>query len=89
MNKPMTLRMLPVGMSFYLLRTMQRCKLVKAGPSAIGGYRYDVEIGSRKTYLHHSCHIKPIIRASDAGLLTRPTQTHPLQTSGHAVLKWP
>lgn len=66
--KRMTLRLLPVGMSFYLLRTMERYKLVSAGPSPLGGYKYNVlRDGSKhmKT-LHHSCHIKPIVKAGQA-----------------------
>lgn len=60
-----TLRMLPVGTRFYLLRTMQKFKLVAAGPSALGGYKYTVqrEGTTRTTDLHHSCRVKPIVRA--------------------------
>ena len=59
-----TLRMLPVGTRFYLLRTMEKFTLVAAGPSAFGGYRYTVrrEGTTRTTDLHHSCHVKPVVR---------------------------
>ncbi len=61
-----TLRMLPVGTRFYLTRTMQKYVLIAAGPSMMGGYKYTVrrEGTTRTTDLHHSCHVKPIIKAS-------------------------
>ena len=64
--KPMTLRKLPVGFSFYLVRTMEKYKLISAGPSPLGGYRYTVlRDGAQHTStLHHSCYIKPIIRGT-------------------------
>ena len=67
-RRPMTLRLLPVGMRFYLLRTMERYKLVSAGPSALGGYAYRVRRhGQDKlSTLHHSCHIKPVVKARQA-----------------------
>lgn len=67
--KPMTLRLLPVGFKFYLLRTGQKFKLVSAGPSALGGNKYIVqrEGQTRTTWLHHSCHIKPVIRRNTNG----------------------
>ena len=60
-----TLRMLPVGTRFYLLRSMEKFKLVAAGPSQFGGYKYTVqrEGTTRTSELHHSCHVKPIVRA--------------------------
>ena len=63
-RRPMTLRLLPVGMSFYLMRTGERYKLVSAGPSALGGYKYTVLRASsgKESTLHHSCRIKPIVR---------------------------
>lgn len=63
-RRPMTLRLLPVGMSFYLMRTGERFKLVSAGPSALGGYKYTVLRASsdKESTLHHSCRIKPIVR---------------------------
>lgn len=65
--KPMTLRLLPVGFSFYLLRTMQRFTLISCGPSPTGGRKYIVkENGANRTdWLHHSCHIKPVLRFRD------------------------
>lgn len=65
-RRPMTLRLLPVGMSFYLMRTGERYKLVSAGPSALGGYKYTVLRASsgKESTLHHSCRIKPIVRAA-------------------------
>lgn len=67
-RRPMTLRLLPVGMSFYLMRTGERYKLVSAGPSALGGYKYTVLRASsgKESTLHHSCRIKPIVRARQA-----------------------
>lgn len=67
-RRPMTLRLLPVGMSFYLMRTGERYKLVSAGPSALGGYKYTVRRDSsdKLSTLHHSCRIKPIVRARQA-----------------------
>lgn len=63
--KAMTLRLLPVGMDFYLLRTMQRYTLVSAKPSPLGGYAYTVQRHGAKgtSVLHHSCHIKPVVTA--------------------------
>jgi hypothetical protein len=60
-----TLRMLPVGTRFYLLRSMEKFKLVAAGPSQFGGYKYTVQREGMKhtSELHHSCHVKPIVRA--------------------------
>lgn len=59
----MTLRQLPVGTRFYLVRTMQKYKLVSAGPSPLGGYQYTVlrDGAERTSLLHHSCHVKPIV----------------------------
>ena len=58
------LRQLPVGTRFYLVRTMQVYKLISAGPSAAGGYKYKCfrEGATHWTPLHHSCHVKPIVR---------------------------
>lgn len=67
-RRPMKLRLLPVGMDFYLLRTMERFKLVSAGPSDLGGYAYRVrrQGQDKLSTLHHSCHIKPIVKAGQA-----------------------
>jgi hypothetical protein len=71
--KPMTLRLLPVGFSFYLLRTGQRFTLVSVGPSPFGGRRYTVQREGAKhpTWLHHSCHIKPVLGLRDYFRLNR------------------
>lgn len=64
--KPMTLRLLPVGFDFYLLRTMQRFTLVSCGPSPTGGRRYTVKEGAKQTtWLHHSCQIKAVVKPRD------------------------
>lgn len=61
--KRMTLRQIPVGTRFYLVRTMQKYKLVSAGPSPCGGFKYTVlrDGTERTSTLHHSCHVKPIV----------------------------
>lgn len=65
--KPMTVRWLPVGTRFYLKRTMEKYTLVWRGPSALGGYKYIVKREGAKSHtsLHHSCHVKPIVRAGE------------------------
>lgn len=62
--KRMTLRLLPVGFKFYLCRTGQKFKLISAAPSALGGFQYTVlrEGATHTMTLHHSCHIKPVIK---------------------------
>ena len=66
MKKPMTLRLLPVGFDFYLIRTGQRFTLISAGPSALGGIKYVVrrEGAKANSTLHHSCQIKPVVKRS-------------------------
>ncbi len=61
--KRMTLRQLPVGTRFYLVRTMAKYTLISAAPSPFGGYQYTVRRdGAEHTAtLHHSCHVKPIV----------------------------
>lgn len=63
LDRPMTLRLLPVGFDFYLLRNMKRYKLVSAGPSAFGGVKYMAQgVGDKSLMpLHHSCRIKVIV----------------------------
>jgi hypothetical protein len=86
--KPMTLRLLPVGFDFYLLRTGQRFKLISVGPSAMGGYKYNVlqEGHTRGTTLHHSCQIKPVIRAQDRGARSAALQQAKIARQGHRYL---
>jgi hypothetical protein len=66
-KKPLTVRWLPVGTRFYLLRTMEKFTLIWRGPSALGGYKYIVrrDGATSHTSLHHSCHVKPIIRVGE------------------------
>ena len=67
MSKPMTLRLLPVGARFYLLRTMEKFTLIWRGPSALGGFKYVVRLEGQERHwtLHHSCHVKPIVRVGE------------------------
>lgn len=83
--KPMTLRLLPVGFDFYLLRTGQRFKLMSVGPSAMGGFKYTVlrEGEKRGTTLHHSCQIKPVVRAQDRGARAQALQQAKIAKQGH------
>ncbi len=62
--KPITVRNLPVGTRFYLKRTMEKYTLISRGPSAFGGWKYIVKRDGAKSHssLHHSCHVKPIIK---------------------------
>jgi hypothetical protein len=86
--KPMTLRLLPVGFDFYLLRTGQRFKLTSVGPSPMGGFKYNVlqEGHTRGTTLHHSCQIKPVIRAQDRGARAAALQQAKVARQGHRYL---
>ena len=62
----MTLRLLPVGFSFYLLRTMQKFTLTSV-VFVKGRRRYVVkEDGAEaSTWLHHSCQIKVVLKPRD------------------------
>lgn len=86
MRKPMTLRLLPVGFDFYLLRTGQRFTLISAGPSPLGGIKYVVHREGAKgnSVLHHSCHIKPVVRWKQ-GLVSGP-QGPQIARQGHRYL---
>lgn len=86
--KPMTLRLLPVGFDFYLLRTGQRFKLMSVGPSPMGGFKYNVlrEGEKRGTTLHHSCQIKPVVRAQDRGARAQALQQPKIARQGHRYL---
>lgn len=88
MKKPMTLRLLPVGFDFYLLRTGERFTLISAGPSALGGIKYVVHKEGAKgnSVLHHSCQIKPVIRAHDRGARSQALQQPQIARQGHRYL---
>lgn len=61
----MHLRQLKAGARFYLLRTMEKYTLLRREIDTPSGTRYVVqrEGSSREGRLHHSCHVKPVIRA--------------------------
>ncbi len=62
------LRQLNEGSSFYLLRTMQRFTFVRRDRSTPSGTRYVVRLdgATKDGSLHHSCHVKPIVRVRGA-----------------------
>ena len=89
MRKPMTLRLLPVGFDFYLVRTGQRYTLVSAGPSPLGGIKYTVKRAGAKgtSVLHHSCHIKPVVRRETELISSQNDQQGPrFAKQGHRYL---
>ena len=63
---PLHLRELPKGQRFVLIRTGDKFVYLGVGVSPYSGsYQHlcQREYGDRKvTSLHHSCHVKPIIR---------------------------
>lgn len=62
----MTLRLRQInpGQRFVLIRTGERYEFIRRSTEKWGGTRYVVkrEGEAKETTLHHSCHIKPIIR---------------------------
>lgn len=90
----MTLRLLPVGMDFYLVRTMERYKLLSVKPSPLGGLQYKVQRQGAKqpSHLHHSCVVKPVVKVPrqphrfEAGDDFRAQQGHRYLLNGKTVL---
>lgn len=66
---PLHLRELPKGTRFMLLRTRDKYTYLGIGPSPYSGILNHLckrEFGNGKvTTLHHSCHVKPIVRLTN------------------------
>lgn len=64
----MFLRQMKVGQRFVLVRTGEMYVLVRREIQSPAGTRYVVQRDgeNRESTLHHSCHVKPIVRAGGA-----------------------
>lgn len=64
----MPLRRVQPGQRFVLLRTMERYTLLERQIGTPSGTRYVVQRhgSDKQSTLHHSCHVKPIVRAEAA-----------------------
>ena len=64
---PLHLRELPEGARFMLIRTRERFTYIGVGVSPYSGsYQHMCQRESGKvTSLHHSCHVKPIVRIEE------------------------